>query len=88
MASIKLLPAEFAMLESIAGKYAKSDDVERALRVETASQHDLETLVTAVSPLFDKINAYLDENTDERACNLGDLAQAACEAQIILAQRQ
>ena len=75
-----ILPIEFAYLEDLAEQWCVPDDVDRSERMDRASDEELKTLVERLSPHFKAINAYLDEHQDDAACELGTLAEAACEA--------
>jgi hypothetical protein len=81
------LPSEFRPLIPLIRKWGIGDDADRTERLERASRRQLQTLVRRVSPLFQSINAYLDDcsgNGSYAAAALGSLAQAAVEAKLIL----
>jgi hypothetical protein len=73
------LPNEFSDLQSLADRFAVSDDLKRQQVTDTASAEDLRQLVDTMWPRFGAINAYLDQHDDEPACVLGCLAEAASE---------
>jgi hypothetical protein len=83
-------PESLRHLEPLARRWAISDDVDRSLAQETASDADLLALLTTVEPHFDAINQYLDsfaDGPDEDACVLGTLAECAVEARLELEER-
>jgi hypothetical protein len=75
-----VLPAEFAPLQDVAERWAVSDDVDRGDALSEASDDDLQHLVDAVSPYFDKIGALGDPAPDEASLALFWVSVAADEA--------
>ena len=89
-----LLPPELQPLANLIRDYGIGDDIERGKAVAAASPAELDELVTAVAPHWQVINAFLDENMQppgrlqDFAVALGDLAQAAMEADLEPRRRQ
>ncbi len=81
------LPRQFEFLRPY-DKWVESDDALRSEIAESTSDEELKMFVEAVAPHFEAINTYLDGHTDEAACNLGAIAEAACEAQWDLERRK
>lgn len=85
------MPDRFNLLIPWIKRWAISDDNERSKKSKKATSKDLTRLVQAVSPYFMDINKYL-ESFDQRplpefAILLGNLAECAAEASIILKAR-
>jgi hypothetical protein len=81
------LPDEFHPLIPLIKQWGIADDDVRSKRMEKASRRQLQALVERLSPYFGAINDYLDSFGDRvpaSACALGTLAEAACEARLIL----
>lgn len=82
------LPEQFRQLKPLMEKWAVSDDQERSVLVDEASQQALKKLVQAVSPHMEAINTFLDsfENRplSDAAALLGTLAECATEAKLRL----
>jgi len=81
------LPTELHPLIPLVPKWAISDDQERWQKIRRCSRSTREKLVSTVIPLLPILNQYLDdfgENPD--ACELGNVAQAAMEAQRLLSE--
>lgn len=74
-----LLPAEFRVLQSLADRFAISDDVALSDATDAATLSEKRELVATVTPHLEAINRYLDSHTDEPACLLSSLAEANCE---------
>jgi hypothetical protein len=74
------LPSEFDELKPLIRRWAMGADTEREAAQEAASTEELEGLWRVVQPRFEAINGYLDENDDEEAHLLGNLAEGAMEA--------
>jgi hypothetical protein len=68
-------------------RWGLSDDQERGERIQAARTASLASLVAAVKPLWSALNAYLDSEPPEAGLRLGDLAQAAMEAERELNRR-
>jgi hypothetical protein len=89
-----LLPSELQPLAKLIRDYGIGDDIEREKAVVAASPAELDDMVTAVAPHWQVINAFLDENMQppgslqDVAVALGDLAQAAMEADLERQGRQ
>jgi hypothetical protein len=82
------LPEQFRQLKPLMEKWAVSDDQERSILIDEASQQALKKLVKAVSPHMEAINTFLDsfENRplSDAAALLGTLAECATEAKLRL----
>ena len=82
------LPNELQPLVTLVSKWSISDDEERSQKIRRAARSTRQKLVDTVLPLIPIINQYLDtfktEPLSPEACEFGDLAQAALEAQILL----
>ncbi len=81
------LPPEFQHLIPLIRKWAESDDSLRSDLIDEAGEASLRELIYGVVPLFDSINAYLNnfENAPpEAAIALQTLAECAAEAQITI----
>lgn len=88
---IKQLPEELQALIPLLPKWAIDDDEERTRKVRRCSPSTRQKLVDTVVPLLPEINQFLDgfgKNPPEAVCALGSLAQAAVEAQMLLASKQ
>jgi len=68
-------------------RWALSDDREREERIQAARTASLAALVESVKPLWPALNAYLDSEPPAAGLRLGDLAQAAMEAERELRRR-
>jgi hypothetical protein len=82
------LPEQFRQLKPLMEKWAVSDDQERSILVDEASQQTLKKLVQAVSPHMEAINIFLDSfesrPLSDAAALLGTLAECATEAKLRL----
>jgi hypothetical protein len=82
------LPEQFWQLKPLMEKWAVSDDQERSILVDEASQQTLKKLVQLVSPHMEAINKFLDSfgsrPLSEAAILLGTLAECATEAKLRL----
>ena len=85
------LPNELQPLVPLIRKWAGSDDSDREIRLEVASDDELRELASAPEGLWDEINAYLDDNIESEepyeATVLDSFAQAALEARSELESR-
>jgi hypothetical protein len=82
------LPDALRPLIPLAPKWAISDDEERWQKLSLCAQSTRRKLVSTVVPLVPTIDQFIKsfgKNPSEEACALGDLAQAALEAQSLLA---
>jgi hypothetical protein len=79
------LPSVLQPLVPLISKWGIADDDERWQKIRRSARSTRQKLVGAVVPLLPEINQYLDtfksEPLSPEACELGDLAQAALEAQ-------
>ena len=83
----EVLPDSLLPLMPLLAKWAISDDEERSRKLKRCTQTTRRRLVDKVVPLLPDINRYLDtfgRNPTEQACAVGDLAQAAVEAQALI----
>lgn len=83
------LPIALRPLIPLIPKWGIADDEERWQKIKRCRQSTREKLVSAVIPLIPAANQYLDslgENPPIYACELGDVVQAALEAQRLLAE--
>lgn len=84
------LPTELQPLIPFISKWGISDDEERWQKLRRSARSTRQKLVEAVVPLLPAINKYLDafksKPLSPEACELGDLCQAALEAQRLLAE--
>jgi hypothetical protein len=84
------LPDSLRPLIPLLGKWAISDDDQRSRKLRRCTQSTRQRLVTGVVPFLHEIDEYLGsfgENPTEEACAFGDLAQAALEAQSLIAEQ-
>jgi hypothetical protein len=84
------VPAALRPLIPLVERWAISDDEERWRKLNHCAPSTRQKLVGAVVPLIPVINQFLDtfgNSPSEEACAFGDLAQAALEAQSLLAER-
>jgi hypothetical protein len=82
------LPEALRPLIPLLSRWAISDDEERWRKLRHCAPSTRQKLVGAVVPLIPAINQFLDafgDSLPEEAAALGDLAQAAMEAQSLLA---
>ncbi len=82
------LPDSLRPLLHLLDKWAISDDEERYSKLRRSAEPTRRKLVSQVVPLLPIINAYLDnfgKCPPEDVCLFGDLAQAAVEAQQLMA---
>jgi hypothetical protein len=80
-------PDALRPLIPLIAQWAISDDEERSRKLMRSAESTRQRLVNAVVPLLPLVDQFLDtfgRNPPEEACALGDLAQAAIEAQLIL----
>jgi len=84
------LPSKLHPLVPLMSKWGISDDEERWQKIRRSARSTRQKLVDAVVPLLPAINEYLDafksEPLSPEACELGNLAQAALEAQRLLTE--
>lgn len=83
------LPDALRPLIPFVTKWAISDDEERWRKLRHCAKSTRRKLVSTVLPLVPAIDQFLEsfgKNPTEEACALGDLAQAALEAQSLLAE--
>jgi hypothetical protein len=84
------LPTELQPLIPFISKWGISDDEERWQKLRRSARSTRQKLVEAVMPMLPAINKYLDTFKSEplplEACELGDLCQAALEAQRLMAE--
>lgn len=81
------LPAELRPLIPLVSKWGISDDEERWQAIRRSSRSTRQKLVSTVIPILPILNRYLDDFGDlPEACELGDVAQAAMEAQKLLSE--
>jgi hypothetical protein len=82
------LPQQAARLLALAEHWGLADDVERSMKLESASPTELRALVEQVAsagdPLHDWITASCDFPSDPRYVSLTALTMAADEARVIL----
>lgn len=84
------LPDSLQPLIPLLAKWAISDDDERSRKLRRCTRSTRQRLVTGVVPFLPDIDKYLGsfgENPTEEACAFGDLAQAALEAQSLIAEQ-
>lgn len=84
------LPDSLRPLIPLLAKWAISDDDERSRKLRRCTQSTRQRLITGVIPLLPEIDKYLGsfaENPTGEACEFGDLAQAALEAQSLIAEQ-
>ena len=85
------LPDSLRPLIPLLARWAISDDDERSRKLRRCTQSTRQRLITGVVPFLPEIDKYLGsfgENPTEEACRFGDLAQAALEAQSLIAEQR
>lgn len=83
------LPVALRPLIPLIQKWGIADDEERWQKIKRCHQSTRQKLVSAVIPIIPAVNQYLDSsgiNPPPEACELGDLVQAALEAQRLLTE--